>query len=206
MKRLISGAIATAVMAMAMVGLTATSAVATHPLVSGVAKCNTSTGLFDIVWTVGGDAGYPDVTAEVVSQSTPTNPTFVGREFTGSETGTAVVRGQAAGTYELTVGVQFDNHANGDIVYNTGTVLAEGDCVKDEPEVEKASFRVVAYCNTAVVEGRHNVKSITHRTVGDRKHVFVGHAKRGSLFSNGTNTLRKVVLEKRGGSCGSTSS
>lgn len=73
------------------------------------------------------------------------------------------------------------------------------------PVTKHASFRIVSYCNTVRVEGRHNVASIARHRHGSR-FVFVGHARSGAVFSNGLTKLRKVGHLKTGGGCSSSSS
>lgn len=118
----IPAAIAALSLALVGVAVTAAPAMATHPQVSGVAICDTATGDNVITWTVSGDPGYPDVAGTFVSADRAADQ-IVGKTVTGGETITATERLQPdVRSVTLTVGIQFANHRQGDIVTNSGSV------------------------------------------------------------------------------------
>ena len=123
-------ALAAAPLTLAATGVTPTaSASATVPSVKGEAKCNTETGKYDILWTVGGDTSVPNETATIERQSRATSPTLEGQSVKNTSTVTGSESVSTAGTYTLEVKVQWTNHAKGDLVTQQGSVVASGDCV-----------------------------------------------------------------------------
>ena len=138
-------AASTVVVLLAAIGLTVVPAVAanaTIPSVSGVAKCDTSTGEWVIDWTVGSDLNpaYADQTATIVTQSRATTPTLVGQSVKGTSTVTAPERVSAAGTYTQKVEVQWTNHAAGDLVSQSGDVVVSGTCTVPPPPLVTSTY------------------------------------------------------------------
>lgn len=95
---------------------------ATHPQVQGVATCNTTTGLYDVVWTVTSDPGY--TAGGTFTSATRVSSQIVGKTVAGSGAAVTPAPTETVATnaaLSLTVGIQFTNHSAGDIVYNTGS-------------------------------------------------------------------------------------
>lgn len=65
-----------------------------------------------------------------------------------------------------------------------------------EVKLKKADFNIRRDCDTVKVSSRTNVERIVHRTPTATKHVFIGYAKDGAVFSNGKTKLKKVGWER----------
>lgn len=202
-----------AALALAFTALSTFPAHATHPVVEGKAQCNTKTGLYDTQWRTGGDPGYPDATATVISQSFNTDPSFVGDEYAGSEVsewadGPSLAPG-ASRTLDVTV--HFSTHAPGDNVTNSFTLTTPNvGCEKEEPpKVKKATLRLgkVKKCDPAkadvFVKERKNVKSVSIKRGNTHAWMVKAEAVKNAVFKrNGKPTLKFMVNTRpSGGQC-----
>lgn len=118
------------------VGSVAAPAQATHPQVSGIGTCNPETGLFDVVWTVTTDPGY-SATGVFVYADRLTDQIVSETVWAGNGAAIDPAPTETAATsapLSLTVGIQFSNHAEGNIVYNTGSVTFLSEACESTPE------------------------------------------------------------------------
>ena len=99
-----------------------TPAIGTHPTVSGTGICNTVTGQYDLTWKVTSDPGYA-AGGKFVS-ATRVSDQIINKVVAGNGAAITPSPVETVATsvpLGLKVGIQFDNHAAGDIVYMTGT-------------------------------------------------------------------------------------
>lgn len=187
--KILAGLSALAV-AIGVVAFSASSADATHPTVSGVAVCNTATGLFDITWTVGGDLNYWKETATIKYQSVDTSPTLLEKSVKGSTTVTATQNGVSAGKHSLLVKVQWTNHSLGNLVSQWGSVTTSGDCKIPTPDDASAA----ATPTPATCDAPGNVTfSVDNATWANTTDINDGSrrafANKGHLFPGGFTTI-----------------
>ena len=185
MRSKILAALSALAIALGMIAFTATTAGATHPTVEGTAVCNTATGLFDITWKVGGDTQYSSETATIKTQSVATTPTLLEKTVQGSGFVTGLQSGVSAGTYSLTVKVQWTNHSLGDLVSKTGSVTTSGTCDIPTPDDAMATATPTpATCSgpggvtfeitNARWENDTDLSDGSRKAIADDGHVFPG--------------------------------
>ncbi|QBR91107.1 hypothetical protein [Nocardioides euryhalodurans] len=114
-----------AALLMVMVGLVAVASPASAhtPVVEGEVVCDTETGLFDVVWTIGNSERdkVMTYTSRLGDGTVEPNPATV----------TLTESGLQAGSHSLQVDASWPN---GVTASDTATVVAEGECAKPEPE------------------------------------------------------------------------
>ena len=146
----------------------AAPASATHPTVTGTAACNTATGSFDITWRVSGDTAYPTETATiktaVITSSVPgetpvTTTSLIGKTVKNTAYVEAVQRAATAGaSYQLTVQVQWTNHATGDLVSKTSNyVVPTGTCAA--PAQDAVDCSAITFVKGSPLDGSNYINA-----------------------------------------------
>lgn len=180
---------------------TAIPSFATHPAVVLTGFCNPVTGKVDLSGTVTGDPAYNNVKGKVVSESIAFAPSFVGLDVKGSKGGSSTATGLAYATsYKLKIGVQFENHSAGDIVYNEATYTPNFRSCAPTDKLDATASVVVtpATCESAGVPSfaieNATWENETDVTDGERKAI----ANTGHRFAdNSTTALVTYTIEPK---------
>jgi hypothetical protein len=106
--------------------LPAAGAFAHHNTITAVAVCNTTTGLFDLLWSVENSEGI----SETITISSNGAVVPVGTEVLPHAVPTFAQNGVVAGTYELVLDSKWTNNQT---AHNSGSVTAEGPCEAPTP-------------------------------------------------------------------------
>jgi len=144
-KNIIAKGLVTLMLAGGLTAIAAIPASATHPTVSGIAKCDTSTGQASITWNVTGDLGANykniDATIEVVEINgvAVVDSGLIGLPVRGDTVTQTWTQNVEAGEYRLNVGVQFASHKLGNLAYTKSAKVAVENCeIPYQPEIPAA--------------------------------------------------------------------
>lgn len=180
MRKFIALLVALAI-ALSMVGFTASSASAHHPVVSGVSVCDKTTGKFDITWTIKNSESHKMVYTSRLGG---------GEVLNTSDSDTKFENDVNAGTYNLEVKGTWPQ--NGVKETRTGSVTTQGTCVKDDVKDAVASVSTTpATCSKgetlvygtivqAVFSGTPN------GTTGPANYAVTATANPGHRFASGS--------------------